>query len=50
LFGIIVIAVAVIGGLASINKAGQLDSTRADYESRRRQLLDAIEAEKRRQN
>jgi hypothetical protein len=49
LFGVFFIGVCVVGGLKSITNAGQLDTTRGDYESRRRQLLDAIEAEKHRQ-
>jgi DNA-directed RNA polymerase subunit RPC12/RpoP len=48
LFGLVFIAVAVIGGVNSINKAGQLDNSRGDYESRRQQLLSAIESEKQR--
>lgn len=49
LFGVFFIGVCVVGGLRSIANAGQMDTTRRDYESRRRQLLDAIEAEKHRQ-
>jgi DNA-directed RNA polymerase subunit RPC12/RpoP len=49
LFGLFFIGIAVVGGLMSISKAGQLDTTRSDYESRRQQLIAAIEAEKHRQ-
>jgi DNA-directed RNA polymerase subunit RPC12/RpoP/F0F1-type ATP synthase assembly protein I len=49
LFGIFFIGGCVVTGIMSIAKAGQLDTTRSDYESRRRQLMDAIEAEKHRQ-
>ena len=49
LFGILFIGVGVFTGIASISKAGQLDTTRNEYESRRRELLAALEAEKRRQ-
>jgi len=49
LLGIFLIGVCVIGGLTAINKAGQLDIARRSYESRRRQLVEAIEVEKHRQ-
>ena len=49
LFGLLFMGGAVVVGLISIIKAGHLDATRGDYETRRRQLIDAIDAEKRRQ-
>jgi len=48
LFGFFFIGVTVVGGIASINKAGKLDSTRSDYEFQRRRLVAGIETEKRR--
>ena len=49
LFGLLFIGIGVAVGLSSITKAGQLDTARSDYETRRQQLLNAIEAEKSRQ-
>jgi hypothetical protein len=49
LFGLVFIVFGVAAGLMSISKAGELDTTRNDYESRRQQLISAIEAEKHRQ-
>jgi len=49
LFGLFFIGFGLFAGITSMSKAGQLNTTRSDYESRRRQLLNAIEEEKRRQ-
>ena len=49
LFGLLFIGFGVAVGLSSITKAGQLDTTRSDYQTRRQQLLNAIDAEKSRQ-
>jgi hypothetical protein len=49
LLGIFIIAVCLAGGLTAIHKSKQLNVARRDCESRRRQLMEAIELEKRRQ-
>ena len=49
LFGLLVVGVFIFGGISSINKSGQLDSARRDYETRRLRLVSKIESEKQQQ-
>ena len=43
LLGLFIAGVCVIGGLTAIKMTRQLDIARRSYESRRRQLVEAIE-------
>lgn len=49
LLGLFIAGVCVIGGLTAIKMTRQLDIARRSYESRRRQLVEAIEVEEHRQ-
>jgi len=48
LFGLVVIMFGIFAGLNALTKAGELGNKRAEYESRRQQLIAEIESEKNR--